>query len=198
MRVVNSDGDTSLYVNKTFLIADVTVTNLVDITDAEYFFDVDPGIGSGTNLDITDIANLDENLLISTSSLSVGTHRLFIRVKNANNLWSMYTNKTFRISDVPAKNNADIVEAEYYFNTDPGIGSATNIDFTDVSNLDENFLIATSSLPIGTHRLFIRVKNANSHWSMYANKTFRVSDVPNTNNADIVEVEYYFNTDPGF
>jgi hypothetical protein len=198
MRVVNSDGDTSLYVNKTFLIADVPVTNLVDITDAEYFFDVDPGIGSGTNLDITDIANLDENLLISTSSLSVGTHRLFIRVKNANNLWSMYTNKTFRISDVPAKNNADIVEAEYYFNTDPGIGSATNIDFTDVSNLDENFLIATSSLPIGTHRLFIRVKNANSHWSMYANKTFRVSDVPNTNNADIVEVEYYFNTDPGF
>jgi 5-deoxy-D-glucuronate isomerase len=198
MRVVNSDGDTSFYVNKTFLIADVPETNSADITDAEYFFDVDPGIGSGTNIDITDIANLDENLLISTSSLSVGTHRLFIRVKNANNFWSMYTNKTFRVSDVPATNNADIVEAEYYFNTDPGIGSATSIDVTDVSNLDENFLIATASLPIGTHRLFIRVKNANNLWSMYANKTFRVSDVPDTNNADIVEAEYYFNTDPGF
>lgn len=198
MRVINIDGETSFYVNKTFLISDASVTNSANITDAEYFFDVDPGIGNGANIDVADIDSLNENFIISTSSLSVGTHRLFIRVKNANNSWSMYANKTFRISNVPATNNADIVEAEYYFNTDPGIGNGTNIDVADASNLDENFLISTSNLPIGTHRLFIRVKNANNLWSIYANKTFRVSDVPDTNNADIVEAEYYFNTDPGF
>jgi len=198
MRVVNTDGTTSMHTNKTFRVSDTPATNNADIVEAEYFFNTDPGFGNATNIDVADVANLNENFLISTASLPIGTHRLFLRVKNSNNRWSMYTNKTFRVSDTPATNNADIVEAEYFFNTDPGFGNATNIDVADVANLNENFLISTASLPVGTHRLFLRVKNANNRWSMHTNKTFRVSDTPATNNADIVEAEYFFNTDPGF
>ena len=130
-------------------------------------------MGNGTNIDVADVASLNETFSIPTTSLPIGTHRLFLRVKNSNNQWSMYDYKTFRIQDVPDTNLADITDAEYYFNTDPGIGNGTNIDVADVASLDENFSIPTSSLPIGTHRMFLRVKNSNNKWSMYDYKTFR-------------------------
>ena len=197
LRVKNSNNQWSMYDYKTFRIQDVPDTNLADITDSEYYFNTDPGIGNGTNIDVADVDLLNENFSIPITSLTIGTHRMFLRVKNSNNKWSMYDYKTFRVSDVPTTNLSDIVEAEYYFNTDPGIGNDTNIDVADVASLDENFSIPTSSLPIGTHRMFLRVKNSNNKWSMYDHKTFRVSDVPTTNLSDIVEAEYYFNTDPG-
>ena len=197
MRVINVTGLTTIYAYKTFRIYDVPTINLDDIVEAEYYFNTDPGLGNGTNIDVADVASLNETFSIPTTSLPIGTHRLFLRVKNSNNQWSMYDYKTFRIQDVPDTNLSDIVEAEYFFNTDPGLGNGTTIDVVDVAALDENFSIPTSSLPIGTHRMFLRVKNSNNKWSMYDHKTFRVSDVPTTNLSDIVEAEYYFNTDPG-
>src|SRR5690606_29204730 len=133
-----------------------------------------------------------------TSGLPIGTHRMFLRVKNSDNRWSLYANKTFRVSDIPDTNMFDIVEAEYYFNTDPGLGNGTNIDVADVASLNENFNIPTTGLPIGTHRMFLRVKNSDNRWSLYANKTFRVFDVPETNTASIVAAEYFIDVDPGF
>ncbi|MCX7550531.1 T9SS type A sorting domain-containing protein [Xanthomarina sp. F2636L] len=196
-RVKNSDNEWSMYTYKTFRKTDVPDTNLADIVEAEYYFNTDPGLGNGTNIDVADVSSLDENFSIPTSSLPIGTHRMFLRVKNSDNRWSLYANKTFRVTESPDTNLADIVEAEYYFNIDPGLGNGTIIDVTDVATLDENFNIPVSSLPIGTHRLFLRVKNNNDTWSLYDHKTFRVSDIPDTNLADIVEAEYYFNTDPG-
>ena len=197
-RVKNSNNEWSMYTYKTFRKSDVPLTNAADIVEAEYYFNTDPGLGNGTNIDVADVASLDENFNITTSGLPIGTHRMFLRVKNSDNFWSLYANKTFRVSDNPDTNMFDIVEAEYYFNTDPGLGNGTNIDVADVVSLDENFSIATSSLAIGTHRMFMRVKNSNNSWSMYDNKTFRVFDVPEINNASIVAAEYFIDVDPGF
>src|SRR5690606_27556632 len=197
LRVVNADGSSSMYTHKTFRIYDMPATNSADIVEAEFFFNTDPGFGNGNIRTVSNATVMDRNFSFSTAGLPVGTHKLYFRVKNSNNEWSMYTYKTFRKSDVPLTNAADIVEAEYYFNTDPGLGNGTNIDVADVASLDENFNITTSGLPIGTHRMFLRVKNSDNFWSLYANKTFRVSDIPDTNMFDIVEAEYYFNTDPG-
>ncbi|SFN87412.1 Por secretion system C-terminal sorting domain-containing protein [Bizionia echini] len=197
MRVINVDGTTSMYNYKTFRISDVPDSNTANITEAEFFFNVDPGIGNGTIANVTDAGSVNRSFNISTSGLPIGTHRLFFRFKNENNEWSMYTYKTFRKSDVPETNTSDIVEAEYFFDTDPGIGNGTNLDVADVTVLDENLNIPTAGLSIGTHRMFLRVKNSNNKWSLYDTKTFRVSDTPETNTSDIVEAEYFFDTDPG-
>jgi hypothetical protein len=186
-----------MYTYRTFRKWDVPAINTADIVEAEYYFNTDPGIGNGINIDVADVASLDENFSIPTTTLPIGTHRMFLRVKNSDNHWSMYANKTFRVSDVPDTNLADIVEAEYYFDTDPGFSNGNNIDVADVASLDENFSIPTSSLSIGTHRMFLRVKNSDNSWSMYDNKTFRVSDVPYTNTASIVSAEYFIDVDPG-
>lgn len=198
LRVVNVDGSSSMYTHKTFRIYDLPATNSTDIVEAEFFFNTDPGFGNGNIRAVSNATVMNRNFSFSTAGLPVGTHKLYFRVKNSNNQWSMYTYKTFRKSDVPLTNIADIVEAEYYFNTDPGLGNGTNIDVADVGSLDENFSIATSSLAIGTHRMFMRVKNSNNSWSMYDNKTFRVFDVPEINTASIVAAEYFIDVDPGF
>ena len=196
-RVINADGTTSMYTRRTFHISDVPFTNSADITEAEYFLDTDPGIGNGFAIDVTDVENLDESLIISTTGLLVGTYKLFLRVKNSNNVWSMHTNRVFRVSDVPFTNNADIVEAEYFFDNDPGIGNGINIDLADAESLDEILNIPTTGLSPGTYRLFVRVKNSSNVWSMYANKVFRVSLTPFFNDASIVAAEYFIDVDPG-
>ncbi|PWI30435.1 hypothetical protein DI383_08290 [Flavobacteriaceae bacterium LYZ1037] len=197
-RTKNSDNEWSMYTYKTFRKSDAPITNSADIVEAEYYFNTDPGLGNGTNIDVADVASLDESFNISTASLPIGTHRMFLRVKNSDNTWSLYDHKTFRVSDAPITNSADIVEAEYYFNSDPGLGNGTHIDVSDVASLDENFSIPTSSLNIGTHRMFMRVKNSDNSWSMYDNKTFRVSDLPEINTASIITAEYFIDVDPGF
>ncbi|WP_417238057.1 T9SS type A sorting domain-containing protein [Bizionia sp.] len=197
VRVKNDNDQWSLYTSKTFRKSDIPVSNNFDIVEAEYFVDTDPGLGNGTTIDVADVALLDENFTIPTSSLSIGTHTMLIRVKNSNNKWSMYDTKTFRVSDVPYNNISDIVEAEYFFDTDPGIGNGTIVDVNDVASLDDDLSIPTSSLSIGTHRLFMRVKNSANSWSLYDGKSFHVADIPFTNNASIVSAEYYIDVDPG-
>jgi len=197
IRSINIDGDASMYEHKTFRVYQIQDTNNTDITEVEYFFNTDPGFGNGTPIDIADTDSFDDALTISTSGLPIGTHRLFIRVKNTDDTYSMYEHKTFRVYQIQDTNNADITEVEYFFNTDPGFGNGTPIDIADTDSFDDALTISTSGLPIGTHRLFIRVKNTDDTYSMYEHKTFRIYQVQDTNNADITEVEYFFNTDPG-
>ncbi|MGB1307952.1 MAG: T9SS type A sorting domain-containing protein [Oceanihabitans sp.] len=197
IRAINTNGDTSIYEHRTFRIAPPAETNTSDIVEAEYFFNQDPGVGLATAIDLTDAETIDEALSVSTTSLPIGTHRLFVRVKNSANEWSLYEHKTFRIAPTVETNTSDIVEAEYFFNQDPGVGLATAIDLTDAETIDEALTVSTTSLPIGTHRLFVRVKNSANEWSLYEHKTFRIAPTVETNTSDIVEAEYFFNQDPG-
>ncbi|WP_456439806.1 T9SS type A sorting domain-containing protein [Psychroserpens sp.] len=197
IRAINVDGDASMYEHKTFRIAPASDSNLSDIVEVEYFVDQDPGIGNATFIDVVDGEIVDETLTIPTGSFSLGTHRLFVRVKNSANEWSLYEHKTFRIAPVSDNNSSDIVEAEYFVDQDPGIGNATFIDVVDGEIVDETLTIPTGSFSLGTHRLFVRVKNSANEWSLYEHKTFRIAPASQNNSADIVEAEYFVDQDPG-
>lgn len=197
VRAINIDGTTSMYVHKTFRVGHELTNNISDIVEAEYFINQDPGVGMGTAIDVLDGGIVDETLNIATSSLPVGTHRLFIRTKNAVNEYSLYEHKTFRVAHTPDNNNSDIVEAEYFFNQDPGVGMGTAIDVIDGSVVDENLVVPTIGLPAGTHRIFVRTKNAANQYSLYEHKTFRLGHVFDNNTSDITAAEYFIDADPG-
>ena len=62
------------------------------ITKLEYFFDEDPGIGSG--IEVTNLPqdeNMDIDIEISLANLNYGDHLLFVRALDDNGNWS-YTN----------------------------------------------------------------------------------------------------------
>ena len=94
------------------------------IIRGEYFFDTDPGIGNATNFNFASVADSVETTLnIPTTSLSLGLHVLYMRTLNDSGSWSFSEARMVNIINQTA--NTSIATAEYFFDTDPGIGLGT-------------------------------------------------------------------------
>src|SRR5882757_362177 len=70
------------------------------LNSAEYFFDTDPGKGSGTSLTVTTGDSILFTGNISSSGLTNGFHFLFIRAKDTNGKWSMFERRMFFVNTV--------------------------------------------------------------------------------------------------
>lgn len=162
---------------------------------AEYFFDTDPGIGNGTVLTtsgITDTLLLNTN--ISTSSLTTGFHSIGFRVLHNTSQWSHTEARSFFISETTPSFN--IVSAEYFYDTDPGVGNATSLS-VGAAGAVVNFTVPLPApLATGFHQLQIRVKTQDGIWSLHESRTFYVAAVPAVM-PDITAAEYFYDTDPG-
>ncbi|MCB9188684.1 MAG: hypothetical protein H6599_05310 [Flavobacteriales bacterium] len=104
-----------------------------NITQAEYFINTDPGVGNGTPITITTPNDtVLQPFTVPTSSLAFGPHTLWIRTMDANGSWSIYDDIIFYVSDTTSlvTTQPEIVGAEYFFDTDPGVGNGTNINIT--------------------------------------------------------------------
>src|SRR6186713_2519614 len=67
-----------------------------NITAAEYFIDVDPGIGAATPLSISTATNIgNASVAINVNGLSNGVHHLYIRTRNGEGRWSLTNTKDF-------------------------------------------------------------------------------------------------------
>ncbi|MBG8555869.1 T9SS type A sorting domain-containing protein [Hymenobacter guriensis] len=172
IRTRDASGKWSLVTSRTFYYETQAAT-APNITKVEYFLDADPGFGSGTNVPITAGTNVSNiSLNVALGSLSAGFHTLSVRAKDANSKWSLTTARTFYYEPVLAV-APNINRVEYYFDTDPGFGSGTNVPITASANLSNlAFAADASALADGTHRLFIRSRDANGKWSLVTNRSF--------------------------
>ncbi len=90
----------------------------------------------------------------------------------------------------------NIVQVEYYIDTDPGFGNGTQVTITAAPDLDLNFNVDISNISDGLHVLFVRARDDSSKWSLTYTSPFlkkRLDVAPN-----VTKVEYYIDTDPGF
>jgi len=89
-----------------------------------------------------------------------------------------------------------IVQAEYFFDNDPGFGNAHEISISNSSEIEINEYISTAELSAGFHTFHIRFKDENNQWSPVLSKGFYIEK-----NNDIVynieNAEYFFDDDPG-
>jgi PKD repeat protein len=161
------------------------------INRAEYFFDTDPGIGNGTQLSFTASDNVEITKDITIpESLKGGIHVLFARVQNDQGVWSMPESYLLSVQNGFTK----LISAEYFFDTDPGLGKGTKISFTPSDNINITQAISIpDSLKGGLHVLFARVKNTSGTWSL--SEAYLIS-VQNGFTA-LTAAEYFFDTDPG-
>lgn len=89
---------------------------------------------------------------------------------------------------------SNIVAAEYFFDTDPGVGAATALTaFTASPTIDVTFLASSSSLSQGMHILGIRVRDISNVWSIPVFLPVYIV----ANSPTIAAAEYFFDTDPG-
>ena len=102
VRVRDENGLWSMSDGKGFYITPI-IGNTTNIVAAEYFFDLDPGVGNGTPIPVgTPGAIVNFPVMIPTS-LSQGFHFLGIRVRDAEGKWSLFDQKGFYITAVTAK-----------------------------------------------------------------------------------------------
>ncbi|HTO15324.1 MAG TPA: CARDB domain-containing protein [Edaphocola sp.] len=172
-------------------------SNNNDLVAAEFYFDTDPGFGSGTPLTISAGDSLNTQKLIPVpSNLTGGIHSLYIRVKNSNQVWSHSSSQLFLVSGL-ANSAGQVSAMEYYFDQDPGVGSATPLSFNANDTVQQLFTIPVSTLSPGFHTLYIRAKNDNNIWGIQEARQFMVTNnVPGV--AKIAGAEYFIDADPGF
>jgi Secretion system C-terminal sorting domain/PKD-like domain len=192
VRMLNDSGVWSIAENRLLNIYKATANSA--IVASEYFFDTDPGIGNGSSVSVGTIGDSVEfSSLISVNSLSAGLHNLYFRTKNLDGVWSLAENRLVNIYKANANNN--IVSAEYFFDTDPGVGLGIALATgTAADSVDFASVIAPGSISLGLHNLYIRTKNADGVWSLSEN---RLINIFKNVNSQIVWSEYFFTTDPG-
>ena len=171
------------------------------IVKMEYFIDADPGFGVATNIPVTAGSPITKNIAISLpGSLSDGFHFLTIRGKDENNKWSLSLVRPFYISSLSSSNSSSsIVKMEYFIDSDPGFGAATNVPVTAGSPITKNVGISLpGSLADGFHFLSLRAKDANGKWGLVLTRPFYKDRLAGNALPSIVQMEYFIDNDPGF
>jgi len=151
------------------------------ITSAEYFIDQDPGVGSATPISVLPSAMIDEEFFVPLSGVTQGFHMLAVRAKDSDGWWNVATAKLFYINPnnipiPPVENfNNVLVDAEYFFDTDPGEGNGIPTQIPVGTNIDIQRAFATGSLTAGAHKAGVRVRQLNGQWSSTFGINFTVT-----------------------
>lgn len=169
----------------------------VTITQAEYYVDTDPGQGLGTAIAITNGETVSiSGLNVSSVGLSAGrAHRLFLRYKSDENVWSLTEGRYF----YPIAANAgsvtydDIVQAEYWFDALP----STFVDLADSPNITYPALIPTTGLAANViHRFFLRFQHENGSWTIAEGRYFYIieSESGSAEIKNVTALEYWLDS----
>ncbi|RMH71726.1 MAG: hypothetical protein D6675_06020, partial [Gemmatimonadetes bacterium] len=99
----------------------------------------------------------------------------------------IYLFSLFFVSAVLAQ---DIVQVEYFWDTDPGLGNGTPVSVTADSVVTLQFTPA--DVPEGFHTLYLRAKNETGNWGIPHSHPFFKKGTPGL--PDITTVDYFFRT----
>lgn len=154
----------------------ISALNEPGLTNGEYFFDADPGVGNGNS--IQPAGNPDTSRLLITvpsATLNPGMHSLSVRFKDISGSYSHYEAAAFYITKETAS-MPDIVAAEYFFQQDPGIGMGMPVNISPANDT----VFTSFSLPVDCinteewEQLYVRVKDAAGNWSHMESDSFKL------------------------
>lgn len=165
------------------------------ITEAEYYFNTDPGPGNGIDIPITvgesvNIASLNvpTNLLLNNDS-----HDLFIRYRSDDGLWSNTERRHFFLHqpDPDIFGGRDVTHAEYWFDDLPLV----SVDINDDPEVVYAALLPTSGLTTNqAHKFSVRYRSTHGYVGNTESRYFFLHE-PISNlwyGRDITHVEYQF------
>ncbi len=180
-------------------------SNLVRL---EYFIDSDPGLGLGKPIAFSPAQTINGfNFNADITGLPNGFHRIYLRSQNADGTWSLTNSAFFDNYILPVYASAapavNVVAAEYFIDTDPGFGNGTPIAVTAETDISGKSVAAQiTGLAPGTHRIYIRTKDASGKWSLTNSAVFDNTAIPDYPTAPVrdplITLEYFFDSDPGF
>jgi len=154
---------------------------------------------NGTSISLTSGPLVNETFTIPTTILSTGIHFLYIRALDENGLWSVTENRAFVIQAIPTIPiiATDVVDMEFFIDTEPGPGNGTPISITQGPVVNVNTTIDVSTVSTGLHFLFIRVQDDLGLWGLAEKRAFQVSNSVSLLQKKNIKIEYFFDNDPG-
>ena len=91
----------------------------------------------------------------------------------------------------------ELVNAEYFFDTDPGHGNGMALSVPSGLNLSQQSSISVSGLAEGAHMLYVRVLDDYGIWSTtVAQPFYKTADA--SASITVEDCEYFWDTDPGW
>jgi len=87
--------------------------------------------------------------------------------------------------------------AEYFIDTDPGLGNGNSISFTPGMDVTLDFTVDVSNLDEGMHVLHVRAKDYVGRWGLTYYQPFLVESFYFSKEKTIRKMEYFFDEDPG-
>ncbi|MGL1889282.1 MAG: PKD domain-containing protein, partial [Reichenbachiella sp.] len=103
VRSKNVDEKWGVYEQRRFLVQEpiISSTSNTDIVMIEYFFNADPGLGNGAQIEVGPNQDLDlsDLELASLGTLPVGMNYVTIRAQNADGNWGFYETREFEVID---------------------------------------------------------------------------------------------------
>lgn len=168
------------------------------VTQAEYFWDTDPGVGMATAVQAADgnFNSAFEQLTRTGIALpSAGLHKFGIRVKDNTGQWGPVFMNIVEVQQGGSAIMA-LAQAEYFWDTDPGLGLGTPVLATD-GNFNSAFEQLTKTgiaLPsLGLHVFNIRVKDNTGQWGPVFRNVVSVQLTLGTSDFDLKNVVAYPN-----
>lgn len=183
--------------------ANASLSNIPSLAMAEYFWDTDPGQGSGIPLLAQD-GNFDEALELALQNNvtlpAQGLHTLNVRVQDSLGTWGPIFRTVLSVETAPTPDIPGLVAAEYFWDIDPGAGNGTTLLAFD-GNFDEAIEAVFQnnvSLPAtGLHRLGVRVQEQSNVWGPVFSVVVSVEDSITPEIPGVIAGEYFWDNDPG-
>lgn len=184
--------------SKVFFVVNSDPISTSTVVAAEYYVDSDPGFGMANSITLTSGTDVDFNFTITSAELGAGFHNIVIRTQDDGGVWSMQESKAIYVTNADPISTAQVVNAEYFIDSDPGIGNANAITLTSGTAVDFGFTIPNASLTAGFHSIVIRLEDENGQWSVLEQKAIYVSDTDPLSATMVTALEYFFDqSDPG-
>lgn len=99
----------------------------------------------------------------------------------------------------PVHAQTTIVAAEYYLDTDPGLGNGVPIPVTPGAEVDLDFIVDLSTASLGFHVLVVRAQDDTGAWSQRFRRSFLNERTAQADPAlTLQRLEYFLDEDPGF
>jgi len=180
VRFKDVDGAWGHTTARPIIVSEVDIQSSQDLINGEYYFDVDPGHGSGTSLSIIEGDSISLLEDISFSELSIGRHTFNVRFQTENSLWSHITARPVIISRYNTIDKPNLLRGEYFFDSDPGFGNGLSISLSAEDTISSYFDLSIDTLCLGEHSLFVRFQNEDDSWGFVQYDTMNVipDDIP--------------------
>jgi len=148
-----------------------------NVVQAEYFIDTDAGIGKNTLVALTNPqADGNHNFRINLTGVVPGFHKLYIRTRDGNNQWSITSRRNIEV--IPSGVIKKMAGGEYFFDTDPGFNAAAPVTIAPQDSVIlPNFTAVTNNLPVGYHKLYIRLRDNDGRWSQTLRRNVEIINI---------------------